>query len=43
LSASPIGTYRDAPALGADTDTILADWLGLKPGEIGSLRASNVI
>lgn len=43
LSASPVGSYRDAPALGADTDTVLADWIGLEPDKIRALRSSNVI
>ena len=43
LSASPVGSYRDAPALGADTDAVLADWIGLEPDEIRALRSSNVI
>jgi crotonobetainyl-CoA:carnitine CoA-transferase CaiB-like acyl-CoA transferase len=43
LSASPIASYRDAPGLGADTDIVLADWLGLAVDEIDQLRASDVI
>ena len=43
FSASPVSTYRDAPAIGAHTDEVLADWLGLPPEEIGRLRASNTI
>ena len=43
LSASPIETYRDAPALGEQTDEVLADWLGLRPEEIARLRSSNAI
>ena len=43
VSASPIGSYRDAPGLGANTDTVLADWLGLAIDEIDSLRSANVI
>ena len=43
LSASPIDTYRDAPALGEQTEDVLADWLGLGPEEIGRLRSANAI
>ena len=43
FSASPVGTYRDAPAIGAHTDEVLAGWLGLPPEEIVRLRASNSI
>lgn len=43
FSASPVSTYRDAPTIGAHTDEVLADWLGLPPEEIGRLRASNTI
>jgi crotonobetainyl-CoA:carnitine CoA-transferase CaiB-like acyl-CoA transferase len=43
LSASPIASYRDAPALGANTDAVLADWLGLAVDEIDLLRLSGVI
>jgi crotonobetainyl-CoA:carnitine CoA-transferase CaiB-like acyl-CoA transferase len=43
LSASPVGAYRDAPALGADTDSVLSSWLGMASEEIERLRSANVI
>ncbi|MDP3692969.1 CaiB/BaiF CoA-transferase family protein, partial [Bradyrhizobium sp.] len=43
FSASPVSSYRDAPAIGAHTDEVLADWMGLAPQEIGRLRASKTI
>jgi crotonobetainyl-CoA:carnitine CoA-transferase CaiB-like acyl-CoA transferase len=42
LSGSPIEYARPAPALGADTDEVLAS-LGLSDGEIRTLRQSGVV
>jgi crotonobetainyl-CoA:carnitine CoA-transferase CaiB-like acyl-CoA transferase len=43
LSVSPVACYRDAPGVGANTDTVLADWLGLAADEIDALRSAAVI
>lgn len=43
FSASPVTTYRDAPAIGADTDGLLSTLLGMKSEEIARLRAAGTI
>lgn len=43
LSKSPIETYSSPPLLGADTDSVLADLLGMDRSEIEALRASGAI
>jgi crotonobetainyl-CoA:carnitine CoA-transferase CaiB-like acyl-CoA transferase len=43
MSASPV-QYRSAPpALGADTDEVLADWLALRGAEVAELRTRKII
>ena len=43
LSASPVGSSRAAPALGADTASVLKERLGLDDARIASLRRSGAI
>ncbi|GIX47533.1 MAG: CoA transferase [Candidatus Tectimicrobiota bacterium] len=43
LSATPGAVYRGAPPLGADTDAILRDLLGLSPAEIAELHRQGVV
>lgn len=43
LSATPGGTEWPGPALGADTEQVLADLLGLTPDAIAALRAQGAI
>ncbi len=43
LSATPVSYRRAPPLLGADTDAVLAERLGLDPQRLGALRAAGVI
>ena len=43
FSASPIEAYRDAPTIGADTESVLSALLGLKDEDIARLRAAKSI
>jgi formyl-CoA transferase len=43
LSETPGGVRRAGPPLGADTDEVLRELLGLGPAEIGRLRSGHVI
>jgi 2-methylfumaryl-CoA isomerase len=43
LSAEPHAAPEPAPILGADTDEVLADKLGLSAGEIGRLRDAEIV
>ena len=43
LPASPRGEARPAPALGHDTDEVLATLLGLSSGEIGRLHDAGLV
>ena len=36
-------TLKSSPVLGADTDTVLADWLGLSTSELGALRTAGAL
>jgi formyl-CoA transferase len=43
LSATPGAVHRGAPPLGADTDTILKELLGLSETEIGNLHRQGIV
>ena len=43
LGATPGRLRHTGPALGADTEAVLRDWLALEQAEIESLRASEVV
>jgi 2-methylfumaryl-CoA isomerase len=43
LPAEPRAAPEPAPILGADTDEVLADKLGLSAGEIGRLRDAGIV
>ena len=43
LSQTPGGVRRVGPPLGADTDDVLRELLGLTPAEISRLRSDQVI
>jgi crotonobetainyl-CoA:carnitine CoA-transferase CaiB-like acyl-CoA transferase len=43
LDGIPVRTRRPAPRFGEHTDEVLAEWLGLCPAEIESLRMDGVI
>jgi crotonobetainyl-CoA:carnitine CoA-transferase CaiB-like acyl-CoA transferase len=43
LSRTPVSYRAPPPALGSDTDRVLAERLGLEPDEIAALRAQGVV
>jgi crotonobetainyl-CoA:carnitine CoA-transferase CaiB-like acyl-CoA transferase len=43
LASHPGAVWRTGPALGQDTDTVLAGYLGLTPADITGLRDRGVI
>jgi 2-methylfumaryl-CoA isomerase len=43
FSSCPEAPAPPAPEIGADTEGVLADLLGLRPAEIAELRSSGVI
>ena len=42
LSATPVEYARAAPALGADTDAVLGEWLGLSTDAIAALKSRGI-
>ena len=43
LSAEPPEYLHPPPALGAHTDIVLAEWLGIGPGDVHGLRAAGAV
>lgn len=43
LTSHPGAVWRSGPALGEDTDAVLADYIGMSPDEIAALRLRGVV
>jgi formyl-CoA transferase len=43
LTSHPGAVWRSGPALGEDTDAVLADYIGMSPEEIAALRLRGVV
>jgi crotonobetainyl-CoA:carnitine CoA-transferase CaiB-like acyl-CoA transferase len=43
LTSHPGAVWRSGPALGEDTDAVLADYIGMSPEEIAALRRRGVV